>query len=73
MRQGDRGDGIVRARRHVHDHVVDVAQRRLQGRRGADGQGDRLGAPNQIGQAGRPDEIIREDRDPGGQSSVSAR
>jgi hypothetical protein len=73
VRQGDRRDRVVGPRRQVDDHAVDVQRCRLESGKRADRDGDRVGAPNEVGQPSRPDEVIRDDRDPGGQSSVSAR
>ena len=73
VRQGNRRDGVVGPRCQVDDDAVDVRRGRLKGRQRAQGNRDRVGAPNEVGQPGRPDEVVRDDRDPGGQSSVSAR
>jgi len=71
--QRDRGDAVVGAGGQVDDHPIDVGQRALQAGQRADRDGLGLARPDQVGQAGRPDEVVGQDRDPGGQSSVSAR
>jgi hypothetical protein len=73
VRDGDRGDAVVCACGEVDDHSVDVGQRHLQ--TGQRPNGDRVGAgpTDEIGQAAGPDQVVGEDRDPGRQSSVSAR
>lgn len=72
-RQGDRRDRVVGPCGQVYDHAVDLRGCRLETGERAHGDGDRVGAPNEVGQPSRPDEVIRDDRDPGCQSSVSAR
>jgi hypothetical protein len=73
VRQGDRRDRVVGPRRQVDDHAVDLRRCRLEIGKRPHRDRDRVGAPNEIGEPGRPDEVVRDDRDPGGQSSVSAR
>ncbi|HEV7604241.1 MAG TPA: hypothetical protein VGO15_04685, partial [Candidatus Limnocylindrales bacterium] len=66
-------DAVVRARGQIDDDAVELGEgRRKRGRRPHGDRGGVRGA-DQVGQAGGPDEIVREDRDAGGQSSVSAR
>ena len=66
-------DAVVGAGGQIDDDPVDVGQRRVKPGRRPDGNRDRIARPDQIGQAGRPDQVVGQDRDPGGQSSVSAR
>ena len=73
VRELDGGHAVVGPGGQVDDDTVDVGQCRRKGRRGPDGDGLTFGAPDEIGQAGRPDQVIGEDRDARGQPSVSAR
>ena len=57
----------------IHDDAIDLAQGRFEAGYRADRHRDRIGGADQVGQAGRPDQVIGEDRDAGGQSSDSAR
>jgi hypothetical protein len=69
----DRAHPVVGSGREVHDHPVDVGQDAVETGRRADGNRDRITGTDQVGQAGRPDEVVGEDSDAGGQSRVSAR
>jgi len=66
-------DAVVGAGGQVDDDPVDIGQRGLETRRRPDGDRDPIAGVDQVGQARRPDQVIREDRDPRRQSSVSAR
>jgi hypothetical protein len=74
-RVGDRDgrDPVVRACGEVHDDPIDVRQRALESRQRSDRDGRGACPPNQVGKATRPDQVVGKDRDPGRQSSVSAR
>jgi hypothetical protein len=66
-------DAVVGASGQVDDDPIDVGQRAVEAGRRTDRDRDRIARPDKIGQAGRPDQVVGQDRDPGGQSSVSAR
>ena len=70
---GDREDAVVRPCGEVDDHVVD--RRQGGGQRGHRPERDDLAprATHEIGEAGRPDEVVRQDGDSRRQSSISAR
>jgi hypothetical protein len=69
----DRGDAVVRPGRQVDDDVVDLGERRREGRRRPDGHDLAARAMHEIRQARRPDQVIGQDGDARGQSSISAR
>jgi hypothetical protein len=69
----DRLDAVVGARGQVDDDPVDIGERALETGRRTDRDRDGIARPHQVSQAGGPDEVVGEDRDPGGQSSDSAR
>jgi hypothetical protein len=64
---------IVGAAGQVDDDPLHIRQRGLEGRQRADADRIRPGAADEVGQAARPDQVIREDGDPRRQSNVSAR
>jgi hypothetical protein len=73
VRLGDRGDPVVGPRGQVDDHAIDVGERSRETARRSDRDRDGAGSPYEVGQACRPDEVVGQDRDPGGQSNDSAR
>ena len=72
-RRGDRRDPIVSPGGQVDDRPVNVGERRREcgGRPNRHGLG--TGGPDEIGQPGRPDQVVGQDRDSPGQPRVSAR
>jgi hypothetical protein len=73
MGPGDGIDAVVGAGGQVDDDPIDVGQRTVETGGRPDRDRDRIARPDQIGQAGRPDQVVGEDRDAGCQSSASAR
>jgi len=73
MGEGDSLDTVVGAGGQVDDDPVDVGQRALETGRRADRHRDGVTRADQVRKARGPDQVVGEDRDPGGQSSVSAR
>jgi hypothetical protein len=73
MRQGDRGEAVVAARRQVDDDAVHVRERRIERREGSHRQRVGPGSAHEVRQPGGPDEVVGQDGDARGQSSVSAR
>ncbi len=66
-------DAVVGAGGQVDDDPIDIGQRPLETRCRPDGDRDPIARSDEVGQARGPDQVIREDRDPRRQSSVSAR
>ena len=73
VRQGDRRDAIVAARREIDDDPLDVGQGALERGRRPDGHVHATRATHELGQACRPDQVIGQDGDAHGQPSISAR
>lgn len=70
---GDRGQPIVGTRRQVDDDPIDSGERRVQRRQRTQRQRVGTGTTHEVCQSGGPDQVIGQDRDAHGQSSVSAR
>jgi hypothetical protein len=73
MRFRDGEDTVIGPRRQVDDDVIDSGKGRCQRGKGPDRDDLSSGAPHEIGEAGRPDQVIGQDGDARGQSSISAR
>lgn len=73
VRLRDRGDPLVGPRGQIHDDAIDIGEDGVEPCGGPDGDRDGVGRPDQVGQAGPPDQVVGKDRDTGRQSSVSAR
>lgn len=69
----DRADPVVGPCGQVDDRPVDLGESRFEGCRRANRDGNGAGTAHELGQPGRPDQIVRQDRDPLGQRIVSAR
>jgi hypothetical protein len=72
-RQADHPKPVVGARCEVDDDTVDGRQRDLEPFDIADRDGIGARAADETRQTRRPDEIVRDDRDVGGQSTALAR
>ncbi len=66
-------DAVVGTRGQVDDDPIDVGEGCLEAGCGPDGYRDGVRRPDEIGQAGRPDQVIGQDGDARAQPSVSAR
>ena len=73
MGRADRRDPVVGPGREIHDHPVHVVEDGAKSRKGPDGPDLPATATHEIGQTGRPDEVVGQDRDPRGQRRISAR
>ena len=69
----DRRDAVVCARGQVDDDPIDIRQSGLETGRRTYGERGRAGSTNEVGQSGRPDQVVGQDRNPRVQSSASAR
>ena len=69
----DRGDPVVRPGREVDHDRVDVGKSGEERIRGTDRTRLRTGSDHEVPEPRRPDEVVREDRDPHRQPSASAR
>jgi len=73
MRLRDGEDAVIGPRRQIDDDVIDRGKGRRQRGKGPDRDDLPARAAYEIGEAGRPDQVIGQDCDARGQSSISAR
>src|SRR4029079_6201186 len=72
-REGYRGHAIVSTGREVDDHAIHVRQGDLQCGQRSDRNGPAAGSPDEGGQPGRPDQVVRQDGHALAQDRLSAR